>query len=246
MKRAPSLAIVGSLILFVAPVMAYAQKAAEDTFGRGTMKKQTPGRYPVTYRTTDNRVAVIGANMATNGGWSFKNPHMSRCWIADGFAFKGYDGLYIASAASTVKCKPEEQRVHDLALQNLVNELTRSLGAKGLFGNVVTNEAEIKPGSRTLRLDNTITEFAKGKSSSRFWAGEFGAGQPVLRVWSVMKDGDRVVFTGESRRTGVSTKARMMGSTMKDEDIQLEDIRSMVLDIADFVSAIAGQYEAKK
>ena len=37
----------------------------------------------------------------------------------------------------------------------------------------------------------------------------------------------------------------MTGAFMKDEDIQIEDIRSMTLDLSDFMAAIAGKYESK-
>ncbi len=54
-----------------------------------------------------------------------------------------------------------------------------------------------------------------------------------------MTDGDKAVFTFEARRSGVSAGARMSGVFMKDEDIQMEDIRSMVLDLTDFMAIIA-------
>jgi len=45
-----------------------------------------------------------------------------------------------------------------------------------------------------------------------------------------MTGADKPLFTFEARRSGVSAGARMSGVFMKDEDIQMEDIRSMVLD----------------
>jgi hypothetical protein len=32
---------------------------------------------------------------------------------------------------------------------------------------------------------------------------------------------------------------------MKDEDVQIEDIRSLTLDLTDFIAAIAGKYQVK-
>jgi hypothetical protein len=60
-----------------------------------------------------------------------------------------------------------------------------------------------------------------------------------------MTDGDKTAFTYEARRSGTSTGARMVGGYVKDEDIQIEDIRSMTLDITDLMAAIAGKYAAK-
>ena len=96
-----------------------------------------------------------------------------------------------------------------------------------------------------LKFENTIIEFSKGGGGARFWVGEMGGGQPVLRMQGRLQDGDKTLFTYEARRTGVSAGARVGGSFMKDEEIQTEDIRSMVLDLTDFISAVAGKYQAK-
>ncbi|HXT39994.1 MAG TPA: hypothetical protein VN887_08225, partial [Candidatus Angelobacter sp.] len=58
-----------------------------------------------------------------------------------------------------------------------------------------------------------------------------------------LMDGDKVLFSYEAERSGVSASARLHGAFLKDEDIQIEDIRSMTLDLGDFVSAVAGQYQ---
>src|SRR5262249_2614339 len=104
-------------------------------------------------------------------------------------------------------------------------------------------QSEVKEGGHILRLENTIIEYSKGGGGARFWAGIYGAGQPVLRVQGKMTDGDKTVFTYEARRSGTSAGAHMVGGYMKDEDIQIEDIRSMSLDLADFMAAVAGKYQ---
>ena len=63
------------------------------------------------------------------------------------------------------------------------------------------------------------------------------AAQPISKF--KLADGDKPLFTFEARRSGVSAGARMSGVFMKDEDIQMEDIRSMVLDLTDFMAIIA-------
>jgi hypothetical protein len=92
---------------------------------------------------------------------------------------------------------------------------------------------------KSLKLESTITEFTKGGGAARYFVGLYGGGQPVLRVQGKMADGDKPVFTFEARRSGVSAGARMSGVFMKDEDIQMEDIRSMVLDLTDFMAIVA-------
>jgi hypothetical protein len=65
----------------------------------------------------------------------------------------------------------------------------------------------------------------------------------VLRVQGKMSDGAKTVFSYEARRSGTSAGARLGGVFMKDEDIQIEDIRSLVLDLTDFMAAVARKYK---
>ncbi len=117
--------------------------------------------------------------------------------------------------------------------------------AHKIFGEVVTRESDIKPGAKVLSLENTITEFAKGGGAARYFAGLYGGGQPVLRVQGKMTEGDKTLFTYEARRSGTSAGARMTGVFMKDEDIQIQDIRSLALDLTDFMAAVARKYQPK-
>lgn len=198
---------------------------------------------------TDGRTIDIGKSSPADGGTRYNNPHMEKekCWVAGGFDFNGYDTLYIAPTLSTAKFpdKPEDTNVHELAKKNLPVELARMAASRNIFGNVVTQESEIKPGAKVLKLENTITEFSKGGGAGRYFAGLYGGGQPVLRVQGRMNDGDKTVFTFEIRRSGTSGGARMGGAFMKDEDIQIEDIRSMALDLSDFMAAVARKYQPK-
>jgi hypothetical protein len=202
----------------------------------------TAGHFPEKYKADDGRNISIGHCTADNGGWRFKEPHLDKCWIADGFDFKGYDVLYIAPTLSTAKFHDDEAAPHKLLLQRLPEELAISLQAKGIFAKVVTDDSEIKPGARVLKLENTILEYSKGGGAARYWVGLYGGGQPMFRVHGIMTDGDKTVFDFEGRRSGVSGGARLGGAFMKDEDIQLQDIRSLVVDLTDLVAAISGKY----
>lgn len=203
------------------------------------------GRQSSRAKADDGRVVDIGRfSAAPGGGLNYRNPHMEKCWVADGFDFNGYDTLYIAPTASTAKFpdQPEDVKVHELAKETLVHELAREIKSRKIFANVVTRESDIQPGAKALKLENTITEFNKGGGAARYFAGLYGAGQPVLRVEGKMMSADKPMFTYEARRSGVSAGARMAGVFMKDEDIQTQDARSMVLDLADFMSVIAGKF----
>src|SRR5690242_2831171 len=114
----------------------------------------TPNRFVA----TDGRVIDIGKSSPVEGGTRYNNPHMEKekCWVANGFDFNGYDTVYIAPTLSTAKFadKPEDTKVHELAKNNLPAELARALKATGIFPNVVTQESDIKPGAKVLKIEN--------------------------------------------------------------------------------------------
>ena len=229
-----------------AAALALAGCASTETSSGGV---GAAGPYASQAKADDGRTVNIGKASPGNGGVNYKDPHMEKCWVVEGFNFNGYDTLYIAPTLSTAKFNQEnkeEVKVHDIAKEKLVAELSRMITAKRIFTNVVTQEGEIKPGVKALKLENTITEFARGGGAARYFVGLYGGGQPVLRVQGRMTDGDKAVFTFEARRSGTSAGARMTGVFMKDEDIQIEDIRSMVLDLTDFMAVIAGKYQVIK
>jgi len=239
--RSGSVLVLGLITAHLVGCASTGDKSATTT--TTTTAAQPAGKF----RADDNRVIDIGRPATAEGGTVYKNPHLEKCWVADGFDLKGYDTLYIAPAHSTAKFpdKPEDKMVHDRAMEGLVTELARSLQAKNLFRQVVTRESDIPACSKTLRLENTITDFSKGGGAARYFAGLYGAGQPILRVEGTLSDGGRPVFTYTAHRSGVSAGARMSGAFMKDEDIQIQDVRSLVLDLTDFMAAIAGKYPPK-
>lgn len=201
---------------------------------------------PYKFKATDGRTIDIGKSKPADSGKQYKNPHMEKCWIAEGFTFSGYDTLYIAPTVVTAKYNPDGEKVLEGTKKSLPAEFIKRLEGHKIFTNIVTSQADIKPGAKVLTWENTIIEFAKGGGAARYFAGIYGAGQPILRVEGVVKDGEKTVFKFEARRSGTSAGARLSGAGMKDEDIQIEDVRSMTLDVSDFVAASAGKYEAKK
>jgi len=208
----------------------------------GCATDQNGEHFSTKYRTTDDRVAEIGRRTPAEGGWTFRDPHMDKCWIADNFNFTSYDTLYIAPTLSEAATQDDEdRRMIEIAKDTVVVEYKRLFESRNIFTKVVTRESDIPSGAHVLKLEQTITDFHKGSMGARFWAGEFGAGQPVLAVSGKMTDGDKPVFTYQARRSGVSFGAHM--GVMRSDDIQIEDVRSMALDVTDFVAATAGIYK---
>ena len=231
---------------FCAALAVAGCSSTTDKSAGGTSSAQTASKT----KADDGRTVEIGkASPASAGGVNYKNPHMEKCWVADGFDFNGYDTLYIAPTLSTAKFDPknmEEVKVHELAKENLVKELANLISVRKIFANVVTRDSDIKPEAKTLKLENTITEFAKGGGAARYFVGLYGGGQPVLRIQGRMVEGEKALFAFEARRSGVSAGAHMTGAFMKDQDIQIQDIHSMALDLADFMSVIAGKFPRRQ
>src|SRR5439155_15065860 len=179
--------------------------------GCSSTSDKSSGTTPVGQRSSkarshDGRIVDIGkSSPASAGGVNYKNPHMEKCWLADGFDFNGYDTLYIAPTESTAKFNPKDEGPPlEMAKQNLAGELKAYLSTNGMFSNLVTQEADIKPGARVLKMQNTIVEYSKGGGAARYFAGLYGGGQPSLRVQGKASEGDKVLFTYEARRSGVS------------------------------------------
>lgn len=202
-------------------------------------------RQPTKFKAADGRTIEIGKATPVNGGRSFTNPHFDKCWVADGFEFNGYDALLIAPVAVTATVKDDEKERLQLATEQIPRKLSQFLMPKGIFTNIVTSEAELKPGMRVLKVENTIVEYSKGSRAARYFAGLYGAGQPMLRVQGTIKEGDKPLFAYEGRRSGTSAGARVLGVYMSGDDIQDEDVHSMMLDLTDFMAAIAGKYPPK-
>ncbi len=165
---------------------------------------------------------------------------VDKVWLAEGFDFNGYDTLYIAEARVEVSdLNKDEQELVEWAKAFLRDELAAAIRARGVFGSVVTRESDIKPGSKTLRLENTIIDYKKGGGAARYFAGLYGAGQPVIKVRGRMTDGSRQLFVFETRRSGMSAGAKLVGGFRSDKGIQEEDIKDLAKDFASFIVRVA-------
>jgi hypothetical protein len=161
---------------------------------------------------------------------------LQKVWLADGFAFRGYDIIHVQETRTDVpNVNPDGVENMKWATGLLRDEVVAAVRAKGVVPTVVTNAADVRPGARVLRLEQTIVEYEKGGGGARWFAGLYGAGQPVIRVRGRMLEGDRPVFVYEARRSGDSGTARMFGGYRSDKDIQQEDIRDLAQDLADFM-----------
>jgi hypothetical protein len=160
-------------------------------------------------------------------------------WLAEGFDFKGYDALYIAGTAFAATERPNEAEMRTMAMRVLPEQLAEHLGTTKLFATVTTRADDAKPGSKCLKMENTIIEYEKGGGGARYFAGMFGGGQPVIKVQGQILDGDKLMCVYQVKRSGESVGARLGGVFMSDEEIQRNDIRDLASDLSDFFKRTA-------
>ena len=155
-------------------------------------------------------------------------------WLAEGFDFKGFDALYLAAPVFAAVERPNEVQMRAIAMRVLLEKLTVYLHGTKLFATVTTRAEEVKPSSKSLKLESTITEYEEGSGAGRYFVGVFGGGQPVIKVRGRILDGEKLVCVFEIRRSGESAEAKVAGGAMIDEDIQREDITVLARDVANF------------
>ena len=164
------------------------------------------------------------------------DPDLQHVWIAEGIRLQSYDTLLVGETGTqAVNVNPDGVENLAWARGFLRDEIVTALRAKNVFPTVAISESDLKAGARVLRLDNMIVEYEKGGGGARFFAGLYGAGQPVIRVRGRVTDRDRLIFAFEARRSGDSGLARMFGGYRSDKAIQEEDIRDLAQDLADFI-----------
>lgn len=162
--------------------------------------------------------------------------HLQRVWLADGFSVQRYQSLLVLEPrADVAKLNPDGAENLQWARGMLRDEVVKALRARRVFPAVALTASEVAPGTPSLRMDTTIVEYEKGGGGARFFAGLYGAGQPVIRVRGRVTDGDRPVFAFDARRSGDSGLSRMFGGYRSDRAIQEEDIRDLAADLADFL-----------
>jgi hypothetical protein len=168
-----------------------------------------------------------------------KDLNIQGVWLADGFNFKGYQTLYLTPIVFAGVERDNEVDTRATAMQELPDELVTSFRDTKLFTTVTTKSEDVKSKAKTLKLDNTIIEFAKGGGAARYFVGHLGGGQPVIKVRGQIFDGDKLVCVYEIKRSGESVEARMVGEAMSSEEIQRNDIRVLARDLAYFFKRTA-------
>lgn len=170
-----------------------------------------------------------------------KHQHLQAVWLADGFTFTGFDAVVVPPPEFRAVERPNEANERAGALRSLQDGLINALRDSGAFPKVTTQPAEVTPGAKVATLQLWVVEYEKGGGGARYFAGVYGAGQPVIKVRGHLVDAAGApLFVFEARRSGESGSARMFGGFRSDVDIQAEDIRDLGVDLRDFVSQRRG------
>jgi hypothetical protein len=183
------------------------------------------------------------ARSISDGTWH-KDKDLQRVWLAPGFDFAGYNAVYVANTIYAAKIRDNENSIREWAIKYLRDRIASDLPTTGVLTTVYTDPGQIPPDAKILKLENTIYEYEKGGGGARYFAGVYGAGQPVIAVRGSMSANGQPVFQFEAIRKGESGTARMFGGFRSDEGIQAEDINDLSHDLADFIRRTA-QHVAK-
>jgi hypothetical protein len=195
--------------------------------GSGCATKTT-GAGAATDQVKPARIPPLPAGVALH-----QDKDIQGVWLAPGFSFDQYDALCILPTDFKAIERPNEKEMRSFAVISLQEQFQTAARLSGLFKTVVTTTNEIAAGNRCLSLENTIIEYEKGGGGARYFAGVFGAGQPVIKVRGLIYDGDKLVFVFEAKRSGESPAARLNGVWMSDKEIQQDDIRDLTSDMLD-------------
>lgn len=223
---------LGSILLPLALVAGCASSPGPDV-------SRAPAPPPATAPPTAP-AAATAAPPAASGIVLREEKDFGQVWLAPGFDFKGYEALLVTEPRAEVpKLNPDGIANLEWARGLLRTELITALRERKLF-TVVQSPTDVNPSVRLLHLDSTIIEYEKGGGGARFFAGVYGAGQPVIRVRGQLTAEGRPLFVYEARRSGTSGTARWFGGYRSDKDIQEEDIKHLARSLGDFIVKTKG------
>jgi len=171
-----------------------------------------------------------------------RHPHLQGVWMAEGFRFAGFDGVVVEEPVFRAVERENEAMERAAALRTLRDVMGDALRDTGQFARVWTRREDVAAGVKAAVLSMDVVEYEKGGGAARYFAGLYGAGQPVIRVRGRMSDAAGLpVFVFEAKRSGESAGARFFGGIRTDVEIQAEDIRDLGVDLRDYVKAHAGE-----
>ena len=155
-----------------------------------------------------------------------------KVWIAEGFDFSGYNAIVMSPVATTVTPKDDKERERlEMVRHTLTRDFASTIEFKQIVPSLVRKEEDLKPDSRALRLENTVTEFSAGSMAARVMVG-MGAGTPRLRVRGqlVDKESSKPVLIYELDETAPILGANWQSS----RTLQSTAATELAEDVADF------------
>jgi hypothetical protein len=117
----------------------------------------------------DNK-PIAKAKSISDGTWH-KDKDIQRVWLAPGFDFNGYDGIYIEETKYAAKERPNEVEMRTWALTYLRNAFAGEIPHSGVIQTTYVSANEIPANAKVLKLENTIVEYEKGEHNCRIRKG---------------------------------------------------------------------------
>jgi hypothetical protein len=116
---------------------------------------------------------------------------LDKIWLADGFAFKGYEVLLV-TALNAEGIQPKDEKEADrlnLLKRGYAEDMARGLERFAGFPKATARDADVPAGQKKLVLDTKLLEFSRGSSAARYGLG-FGAGMPFIKIRCTFHEGD--------------------------------------------------------
>lgn len=116
---------------------------------------------------------------------------LDKIWLADGFAFKGYDVVLVNKLDIEGIATKDEKEADRLKLleRGYAEDMARGLERFAGFEKGTAKASDVPEGAKKLVLDTKLLEFTRGSSAARYGLG-FGAGMPYIKVRGTFHEGD--------------------------------------------------------
>lgn len=114
---------------------------------------------------------------------------IERVWVAEGFDFSGYDVIWVTECQAEVAAgDAEDAEKLNAALRRVQTDLAHAIQMKQIVATVITNQADLKPESKCLKLQTSMIDFDAGSAGLRIFYGIYGAGNADVQVRGRMSD----------------------------------------------------------
>lgn len=128
---------------------------------------------------------------ASDGREYLRYDKLDKIWLAEGFAFKGYD-IILVNPLNVEGIETKDEKEADrlkLLERGYANDMAIGLERFAPFEKGTTRASDVEEGKKKLVLDTKLLDFSRGSSAARYGLG-FGAGMPYIKIRGTFHEGD--------------------------------------------------------